>query len=67
MRSYLSRCGAGRIVYVSCNPATLSRDLSELCGPGGGFTLQSWTAVDLFPQTEHLEVVAVLEAARAAS
>jgi 23S rRNA (uracil1939-C5)-methyltransferase len=48
-----------RIVYVSCDPTTLARDVAELGRQG--FTLSRATALDLFPQTYHLEAVAVLE------
>ena len=47
-----------RIVYVSCEPATLSRDLAALCQ--GPFHLESVQPVDMFPQTHHVECVAVL-------
>ena len=47
-----------RIVYVSCEPATLSRDLATLCQ--GPFQLESVQPVDMFPQTHHVECVAVL-------
>jgi 23S rRNA (uracil1939-C5)-methyltransferase len=46
------------ITYVSCDPATLSRDLKSLLD--SGYHLRSMRMVDLFPQTFHLESVAVL-------
>jgi 23S rRNA (uracil1939-C5)-methyltransferase len=47
--------GAGRITYVSCDPATLSRDLVGLLA--AGYRIQQAHLVDLFPQTYHLESV----------
>ena len=46
------------IVYVSCNPVTLARDLKVLLA--GGYSLDSVKGFDLFPQTRHMEAVAVL-------
>lgn len=48
-----------RLVYVSCDPATLCRDLGELTS--SGFTLKRLQPVDMFPQTHHIETVALLE------
>jgi 23S rRNA (uracil1939-C5)-methyltransferase len=49
-----------RISYVSCDPATLSRDLKKLMA--GGYHLASISAFDMFPQTHHVETVAQLVA-----
>ena len=49
-----------KLVYISCDPATLARDLSRL---NVNYQLKAVRAFDLFPQTAHVETVAVLEAA----
>jgi 23S rRNA (uracil1939-C5)-methyltransferase len=46
-----------RILYVSCNPATLARDLKRLAP---AYALESLRCFDLFPQTAHVETVAAL-------
>jgi 23S rRNA (uracil1939-C5)-methyltransferase len=51
----LGKIAAPAVVYVSCDPATLARDLRELIA--SGYQIQSITLVDLFPQTFHLETV----------
>ena len=51
----LATLGAPRVVYVSCDPATLARDLVPLLAAGYG--IQQVHLVDLFPQTFHLETV----------
>jgi 23S rRNA (uracil1939-C5)-methyltransferase len=51
----LGEIAAPAVVYVSCDPATLARDLRALIG--WGYRIQSVTLADLFPQTFHLETV----------
>lgn len=53
----LARERPGRVVYVSCDPATLARDVGRL---RGAFSLTGLSSFDLFPQTSHVETVAVL-------
>lgn len=50
-----------RILYISCDPMTLARDLKVLLG--GGYHLAAARAADLFPQTYHLECITLLERA----
>lgn len=47
-----------KIMYISCNPATLARDLHRLCR--SGYRLEQITAVDMFPDSAHIECVAEL-------
>jgi len=47
-----------RIVYVSCNPTTQARDVRRLSD--GGYVLRQLKPLDMFPQTAHIEVVALL-------
>jgi 23S rRNA (uracil1939-C5)-methyltransferase len=57
--SNLIQLAAPRIVYVSCDPATLARDARRLIAAGYG--LASAQPLDMFPQTHHVEIVAVFE------
>lgn len=56
----IARIGAARLVYVSCNPATLARDCAVLCHEGG-WRLRAAGVVNMFPHTAHVESIAVLE------
>ena len=52
-----------QVLYVSCHPATLARDLNVLCADGV-FELRNVTPLDMFPQTQHVECVADLRLVR---
>jgi 23S rRNA (uracil1939-C5)-methyltransferase len=52
--------GADRVLYVSCNPETLASDAAELVR-GHGFRLAAAGAMDMFPQTTHIEAMALFE------
>ena len=51
--------GASRIVYVSCNPTTLAPNARQIAD--AGYALRAVRPVDMFPQTPHIECVAMLE------
>jgi 23S rRNA (uracil1939-C5)-methyltransferase len=51
--------GPSRLVYVSCNPTTLARDVKRLAR--GGYVLTDARPLDMFPQTYHVETVALLK------
>ena len=57
--SALSDLAPAEIIYVSCNAESLADDVSELVS--AGYRMSVVQPVDLFPQTPHCEVVAVLE------
>ena len=54
----IAASGVRRVVYVSCNPATLARDAKLLSTHG--FVIQYVQPVDMFPHTQHVETVALL-------
>ena len=54
----IAQMAPARVVYVSCDPATLARDVKRFAGQG--YLLQRAAAVDLFPRTPHIESVALL-------
>ena len=54
----IAESGVRRLVYVSCNPATLARDVKILSS--FGFSVQSVQPVDMFPHTQHVECVTMM-------
>ena len=60
VRYLVPALGAGRLVYVSCNPATLAADLAEICR--NGYELKTVIPHDMFPHTPHVECVSLLTA-----
>ena len=54
----VARMAPRRVVYVSCNPETLARDLAALTKLG--YKAEGFTPVDMFPHSEHIEVVTAL-------
>ena len=61
----VARMAPKRVVYVSCNPETLARDLALLTKKG--YRVESSIPVDMFPQTEHIETVVLLSHKKADS
>lgn len=53
------RLNPSKIIYVSCNPSTLARDIGFFLN--GGYTLESTQAIDMFPQTYHVESISVIQ------
>lgn len=59
LATQLSRLCSKRLVYISCDPATLCRDLMALTKEG--FSIKTIQPLDMFPQTHHIETVVLLE------
>ncbi len=56
--SQIKRLAPRKVSYVSCNPATLARDLKDL--QEHGYSIDSVTGLDMFPQTHHIETIVQL-------
>ncbi len=56
---YLPALGAKKLIYISCDPATLARDLAKLAEYG--YVVKRLGMVDMFPQTHHIESMTLLE------
>jgi 23S rRNA (uracil1939-C5)-methyltransferase len=61
--AWLALAGPPAVVYVSCDPATLARDL-RLLSVSGPYRIERFELVDMFPQTQHIECVATLRRER---
>ena len=58
MCAQISKLAAPEIIYVSCDPATLARDVKQLTSEG--WQISEMHLIDLFPQTFHIETCTVL-------
>jgi len=58
-RESLEKLTSEHIIYISCDPSTLARDLKHLCA--AGYKLVDLHLFDMFPQTYHMETVAILQ------
>jgi 23S rRNA (uracil1939-C5)-methyltransferase len=56
--TYLPHLGASKIIYLSCNPSTMARDIQMLVN--AGFNLEKVIPFDMFPQTFHIETLSIL-------
>ncbi len=59
LASELAQLCRQKMIYISCDPATLCRDLAALCKTG--FTIKRIIPIDMFPQTHHVETVVLME------
>lgn len=59
LAGHLAKITSKRLIYISCDPATLCRDLCDLTNEG--FTIQNIQPIDMFPQTHHIETVVLLQ------
>lgn len=57
LAAWLDGCGTQRVIYSSCNPESLARDLAAM----PGFAVREARVFDMFPHTQHLEVMVLLE------
>jgi 23S rRNA (uracil1939-C5)-methyltransferase len=58
VRAWLKRLSVSKLVYVSCNPVTMARDMKDLLA--GPYKLDDLRLFDFYPQTSHIEAVAKL-------
>jgi 23S rRNA (uracil1939-C5)-methyltransferase len=56
---YIVKLAPGKVVYVSCNPATLARDSEALVN--AGYQIKRLAMLDMFPHTGHLESMVLFE------
>lgn len=61
VRKFLSNSGVKRVIYVSCDPVTMARDILEL--KNRGYSLSYFSCLDFYPNTTHIESVGVLDLA----
>jgi 23S rRNA (uracil1939-C5)-methyltransferase len=52
--------GTQQIIYISCNPSTLSRDLEYIL-ENSSYTIEKIQAMDMFPHTSHIETIVSLQ------
>jgi len=55
------------LAYLSCDPATLARDLCELAGDQGPYRIEAIQPMDFFPQTSHLECLVLMRSINCAA